>query len=82
MYQKLCSLLREIDFRYAREKREKDLIDFNDMLMFTRELLQRDDIAEEEGNAISHLIVDEFQDVDRIQYDIFKSLLGAGFKES
>jgi len=46
--------LREIDFRYAREKREKDLIDFNDMLMFTRELLQRDDIAEEEGNAISH----------------------------
>jgi len=47
----------------------------------SQEICLEKDIAEEEGNAVSHLIVDEFQDVDRIQYDIFKSLLGAGFKE-
>jgi len=49
--------------------------DFDDILLETFELMkERPEIAEEEGRRIRFLFVDEFQDVDPLQYGIFEML--------
>ena len=62
---------------YLRELRNRRKLDFEDMLILTKELLLRD------GDALSfwrsryrYLLVDEFQDVNRLQYEIVRLLAG------
>jgi len=50
-------------------------MDFDDILIKTCDLLKnRPDVAQMEGKRISHLLVDEFQDVDPLQYEIIELL--------
>ncbi len=51
------------------------LIDFDDMLTYTYELLaQRPDILAFWQNKYKYILVDEFQDINRIQYEIIRLL--------
>lgn len=52
-------------------------IDFDDMLVFTYELLsERPDILKMWQNKFRYILIDEFQDINMIQYDIVKMLAG------
>lgn len=52
-----------------------NLIDFDDMLIYCYELLsQRADILAQWQKQFSYILIDEFQDINRVQYEIVKML--------
>lgn len=60
---------------YQNTLRRHRKIDFDDMLVYTYELFaQRKDILGAWQNKYQYILVDEFQDVNQIQYDILKML--------
>ncbi|WP_298868158.1 exodeoxyribonuclease V subunit beta [uncultured Gimesia sp.] len=63
--------------RYQQSKAEKGLLDFDDLLLQTRDLFRRDPSARQRAAAgIQFLMVDEFQDTDPVQSEIVRSLCG------
>ncbi|MCA9016062.1 MAG: UvrD-helicase domain-containing protein, partial [Planctomycetaceae bacterium] len=62
---------------YQQSKAEKGLLDFDDLLLKTRDLFRRDPHARQRAAAgIEFLMVDEFQDTDPVQSEIVRSLCG------
>ena len=52
-------------------------LDFDDMLIYCKELLeQREDILAAWQNKFQYILIDEFQDINQIQYDIVRMLAG------
>ena len=52
-------------------------LDFDDMLVYTYELLkERADICRMWQQRFSYILIDEFQDINRIQYEIIRLLAG------
>ncbi|MFN8578461.1 MAG: UvrD-helicase domain-containing protein [Candidatus Sericytochromatia bacterium] len=69
--------LGSIYVKYQKYLLESNLIDFDDILMLTRKLLQtNENVRKELQNKFKYLLVDEFQDVNQVQYDI-TSILAA-----
>jgi DNA helicase-2/ATP-dependent DNA helicase PcrA len=63
--------------RYLERKRNADLMDFDDLLLNWLLLLQRFPEARQDLAArFAHLLVDEYQDTNRLQADIVDSMLG------
>ena len=68
-------IFRKIFASYEERKRNARLIDFDDMLSYTWELLtKRQDILEAWQKKFRYILVDEFQDINRLQYDILRLL--------
>ena len=68
-------IFRKIFASYEKRKRNARLIDFDDMLSYTWELLtKRPDILEAWQKKFRYILVDEFQDINRLQYDILRLL--------
>ena len=61
--------------RYESELKRKRLIDFDDMLLYCRELfLQRKDILLKWQQRYKYILIDEFQDINKVQYDVIRML--------
>ena len=76
-FSKNCAedIFRKIFASYEQRKRNARLIDFDDMLSYTWELLtKRPDILEAWKKKFRYILVDEFQDINRLQYDILRLL--------
>ena len=76
-FSKNCSeeVFRKIYEGYEERKKRARLIDFDDMLVYTWELLsQRKDILSAWQKKYQYILVDEFQDINRLQYDILRLL--------
>lgn len=76
-YSSTCSddVFRTIYNEYEKCLRQHGKIDFDDMLVFTYELFKaREDILKQWQNRFRYLLVDEFQDINRVQYEIVKML--------
>ena len=76
-FSKNCAedIFRKIFAFYEQRKRNARLIDFDDMLSYTWELLtKRPDILEAWQKKFRYILVDEFQDINRLQYDILRLL--------
>ncbi|MBI2893306.1 MAG: UvrD-helicase domain-containing protein [Deltaproteobacteria bacterium] len=68
-------LARELRDAYARCKRAAAVLDFDDLLLFTRGLLAKDESVRRRVAArFDAIIVDEFQDTDPVQADIVRRL--------
>ena len=66
---------------FSAAKNDAGLLDFNDLLVKTRDLLRSSSEVRAEATAsIDALLVDEFQDTDPIQSEIVKTLVGDGMK--
>ncbi len=71
------ALFRQIFAAYEAEKRKTGKLDFEDMLTRCRDLLLNDQQAREEWqNKYRYILVDEFQDCNRVQYEVLKLLAG------
>ena len=57
--------------KYEEKKKELNLLDFDDLLLKTLQLIKNEQIPP----LFSYIIVDEFQDINKIQYEIIKGLL-------
>lgn len=68
-------VFRDIYHEYNDSLRKNRLIDFDDMLTMTYELFkERPDILSAWQKKYKYILVDEFQDINQIQYDIVKML--------
>ena len=60
---------------YTGKMRQQRLIDFDDILLYTYELLvKRPEILKMWQEKYQYILIDEFQDINRIQYDIVRML--------
>jgi len=78
-YPKNCGTdeFRRLYAGYEKALRKNRKIDFDDMLIMTYELLkERNDILKAWQNKYRYILIDEFQDVNQIQYDITRMLAG------
>jgi ATP-dependent exoDNAse (exonuclease V) beta subunit len=75
----LAALVAEAERRYAARKREARAVDFDDLLALARDLLRRDPalLAELRGR-LRALLVDEYQDVNPVQQELFELLCAPG----
>lgn len=62
---------------YEKELRRLNALDFGDLLHFTVALFERrPDVLDKYQNQFQHILVDEYQDTNHLQYKIVKSLSG------
>ncbi len=76
-YAKNCSeeTFRDIYTQYQKKMCEQNMIDFDDMLLMTYELLSaRKDILNQWRRKYQYILIDEFQDINQVQYDIIKMI--------
>ena len=63
--------------RYLKRKRDADLMDFDDLLLNWLLLLTRHPAVRQELSLrFEHILVDEYQDTNRLQADIVEAMLG------
>lgn len=68
-------IFRKIYIEYDRKLRMARLIDFDDMMVYCHELFkERKDILAGWQKKYEYILVDEFQDINRLQYEIVKML--------
>ena len=68
-------VFRLIYSEYCSMCRQKRKLDFDDMLLYCYELFtQRKDILRQWQNKFQYILIDEFQDINRLQYDIIQLL--------
>jgi ATP-dependent helicase/nuclease subunit A len=73
----LLSLLEKLELAYLKIKEGKGVLDFEDLLLRTRDLLQRDRrLREEYRSAFAVIMVDEFQDTNQLQKELVSLLCG------
>lgn len=72
-----CSeeVFREIFEQYEKERRRLKKIDFDDMLVLVYELFKkRPDILSMWQRKFRYILIDEFQDINQVQYDVIRML--------
>ncbi|MGD9913228.1 MAG: UvrD-helicase domain-containing protein, partial [Rhizobiaceae bacterium] len=78
--QALAALIEEVRpilERYRDHKRASAQLDFDDLIFAARDLLRdHDDVRRALGQRFAHILVDEFQDTDPLQTEIFWRLCG------
>jgi ATP-dependent helicase/nuclease subunit A len=74
----LRALLELYGDRYARGKRDRSALDFEDLELIARDLLAGDEgLREAYSSRFEHVLVDEFQDTNRLQNELL-ALLSRG----
>jgi DNA helicase-2/ATP-dependent DNA helicase PcrA len=64
----------EICREYVTRKRRLGLLDFDDLLLWWRAALHDERLGASLGAAVDHVLVDEYQDVNRLQVDVLQAL--------
>lgn len=77
--QKLYRVLSEYEQRISEEKHRRNIVDFHDIRRYTLRLLVTEDgsptpLALQYAQQFSDIYIDEYQDVDRVQDLIFRSI--------
>ncbi len=75
-YRHLAELLQLFSTRFEAAKERRAGIDFEDLQILAARLLERAEIGEAYRTRFSHLLVDEFQDTNRLQLRLIEALHG------
>ncbi|HTT93703.1 MAG TPA: UvrD-helicase domain-containing protein [Solirubrobacterales bacterium] len=75
-YRHLADLLRLYSVAFEAAKARRAGIDFEDLLILAARLLERAEIGQAYRGRFSHLLVDEFQDTNRLQLRLIEALQG------
>ena len=75
-YRHLAELLELFSARFEAAKERRAGIDFEDLQILAARLLERAEIGEAYRSRFSHLLVDEFQDTNRLQLRLIEALRG------
>ena len=62
---------------YQAQLAKENAVDFNDLILKTLELFKHEEPARQLGTRFRHVLVDEFQDTNRVQYDLVSKLAEA-----
>ncbi len=75
-YRHVGELLRLFCGHFERAKERREGIDFEDLQILAARLLERAEIGESYRTRFRHLLVDEFQDTNRLQLRLIEALRG------
>jgi ATP-dependent helicase/nuclease subunit A len=75
-YRDLAALLEEFSARFAAAKERRAGLDFEDLQILATRLLERSEVGETYRSRFSHVMVDEFQDTNRLQLRLIEALCG------
>ena len=66
--------LRNLFGEYAAAKQRQNVLDYDDLLLAWSEIMNNGDLAAEVGDRFDHVLVDEYQDTNRLQANILLKL--------
>lgn len=70
--------LRRLFEAYVAAKQRQNVLDYDDLLLYWAEMMGNDDLAAEIGGWFDHILVDEYQDTNRLQSKILLRLKPEG----
>lgn len=70
--------LRELFACYVEAKQSQNVLDYDDLLLYWAQIVAEPLIAEDIGNRFDHVLVDEYQDTNRLQSSILLALKPTG----
>src|SRR5581483_2071489 len=74
LYEHLDDLVR-LEAQYKEYKRQKNLVDYDNLLVLLRDLVRDErDVAEQLSRTYRYIMVDEYQDTNRLQAEIVQGL--------
>src|SRR5262245_15424157 len=62
--------------QYRDQLQRENAVDFNDLLLFVLRLSEDPEVGPRLATQFRHVLVDEFQDTNRVQYDLVRALAG------
>jgi len=77
-YRHVAELLALFDARFTAVKERREGLDFEDLQLRAVRLLEREEIGDAYRSRFRHLLVDEFQDTNRLQLRLIEALRGPG----
>lgn len=72
----LIPIITDMIETYETRKQINELMDFDDLLFYFNAILQFDEVKKYMHGTFKHILVDEFQDVNNVQFAIVNSLAG------
>ncbi|HEY0545664.1 MAG TPA: ATP-dependent helicase [Pyrinomonadaceae bacterium] len=74
-FEPLAQSIKRVDVIYMERKRERNVMDYDDLLMnWKRLLMEKPDIAALYADQFQHILVDEYQDTNKLQAEIIDLL--------
>jgi DNA helicase-2/ATP-dependent DNA helicase PcrA len=70
--------LKRLFAAYVEAKQAQNVLDYDDLLLYLAEMLAEPAFAEEVGGRFDHVLVDEYQDTNRLQACVLLALKPAG----
>ena len=69
-FEEFADDIKRVQSEYARYKLEADYVDYDDLLIYMKILLEKYDLRERITSAYKYVMVDEYQDTNKLQGDI------------
>ncbi len=66
--------LKKLFGAYVEAKQEQNVLDYDDLLLFWSDMMLDPELAQELGSRFDHVLVDEYQDTNRLQASILLGL--------
>ncbi|MBZ9789136.1 ATP-dependent helicase [Rhizobium sp. 3T7] len=70
--------LRELFGAYVEAKQNQNILDYDDLLLYWAQMVSEPIIADDIGSRFDHVLVDEYQDTNRLQASILLALKPGG----
>jgi ATP-dependent DNA helicase UvrD/PcrA len=70
--------LKELFAAYVEAKQKQNVLDYDDLLLYWAQTMNDSGLAEEIGDRFDHVLVDEYQDTNRLQASILLALKPGG----
>src|SRR6266436_5977779 len=70
--------LKELFAAYVEAKQKQNVLDYDDLLLYWAQTMNDSGLAEEIGGRFDHVLVDEYQDTNRLQSSILLALKPGG----
>ncbi len=70
--------LRDLFAAYVEQKQRQQVLDYDDLLLYWAAMMREPAIADDIGGRFDHVLVDEYQDTNRLQASILLAMKPAG----
>lgn len=70
--------LKQLFAAYVEAKQAQNVLDYDDLLLYWAQMVSEPELGEDVGNRFDHILVDEYQDTNRLQASILMSLAPGG----
>jgi DNA helicase-2/ATP-dependent DNA helicase PcrA len=70
--------LKELFAGYVEAKQRQNVLDYDDLLLYWAQIMSEPALAEDTGGRFDHVLVDEYQDTNRLQSSILLALKPGG----